>query len=1413
MPKRYFNWKLAIVLLIGLVVLGATAFGLRRWQRRGRAEEGLELGNKAYSENRWEDAAKNLGRYLGVRGDDVTILLKYADAQLKIRPLKSNNIRQAVTAYRTVLRVDKGNTEAVTQLTGLYLAMGMPGEAELIAKRYLETKQDPEIRRMLAGALASQRKFEEAAAELKGIIAENPEQILAYEGLGQLTEQRRESFPEPPEHWFNEAVKNNPSSALAYISRAGFYLRTQDKAKALADLEQAEKLDISDPTVRLRLAGMFITANALDKAEEHLLAVQKVAPTEQNLWQSWAQLAIQSKSQEKMLSVAETALKELSSQPWDFMPTAAELFIRSGQLDRAADCITQLRQKDITPEVVAFLEGLIADQRGQSFKAVRHWQRAIQLGNKHPRVRLALASALSRLGDTQSALRQLRTVVSENPTLLEGHLTLARLLTRTGNWDETAASTQKALQLSTGNLEAILLNLQAQMELLAASAATENAQGWQDIKNQLSALDKAAEGAPDVKLAQFRLAMHQRSFTEAETLLTQLKQSANVSAGDSQLRIAMAEADLLIAQEKVDEAISKLNEIVKQFPDSIEPVRVLAILLNQQKNREKCEATIKDALARTKQPIVYRELGVMLAELYTLWGQTDKLYPLLNELTQKEPNDIPIKRWLLVCNEVAKDPAKVQQLIDDIKLLEGEEEGWQWRYEQARTWFGAANFKERYPQIISLLQENLLANPDDQSNRLLLAATYERGGDLQMALSTYRQALDRSPQDLRVIIPTVAALYKAKEYSQAEEILNRASRAKLSHPQLQRLQFENYLRRGQLSSASDILEDIIRNDPNNQAVCLSLALLKMQQNKFDDASQLLDKIKIQDPNSLSVKVAQVQLNLQQQKPQEALTLCNEIIANLNNASAYILRARTYAAIGQTDKAMEDFQQATTIEPNNIEVWVARGDFYYSTGQREKAEADVKQALSLAPDNTRVLKRAATLLLLSGNADKNRQARDILNKTIESNPDDGELQMLKARSLLIEGTAPAIENAAQVLQKLTDTQPKISEAWLLLGEIALRQGEQGKAIDIVLRGLVHKANDKALLTLKARAEAARSPVLAIPTLRVLRDADPNDTDTAILLANAYIATNEPNKAVELLNNQLSVCKNDSIRRRCRITLAVALYKSGNKAEAQKEFDLLLQSEPNDASPLLAQAMLLRDDQLWSQLIQNVTDWYQKHPKDTGTPVIIAGELAGVENSEAKKAAEEILKMILGKDPNCINAMSVLGMLLQTSGRSEKSTQLYQKILSLQPDNAIAINNLAWITCEEQGKPGQALELAERGLKIAPNYIDLIDTRGVAYYRLGEFNKAIQDFTTCIKLYPVGAPSGAASRFHLARAIAALRRMRKSGLGHTAGGAIGEKDKAIEYLNQALNSGSQTKGLSPKDLAEAQRLLEELLKEGG
>ncbi len=1387
MPRRYFNWKLAIVLLIGLVVLGATAFGLRQWRRSTRTELGLEAGIKAYNEHRYEEAASQLGRYLAVEHDDVPILLKYADAHLNIRPLKRNNLQHAIASYRIVLREDKNNSEAAMKLTELYLEMRMPGEAELIATTYLKTNQDPELRRMLAVALARQRKFDEAAAELKNIIAEHPEQILAYEILGQLTEQRPEDFSAAPADLFNEAIKNNPSSPLAYIIRAAFHLRSKDRPKALADLEQAEKLDLSDPIVRLRLAGEFISANVSDKAEKHLEAVQMAEPTSQNLWRVWTMLALKSNSKATMLKVAETGLKELSAQPWDFMPTAAELYIRCDKLDRAGDCISKLRQKDIAPATTAFLEGLLADRRGHLFEAAKCFRLAIQLGNKPlpPRVRLALASTLSRSGDTQSALRQLRTLVSEWPDFLNGRLALARLLAQTGNWAETAEQARMARQISPNSLDVALLHTQARMQLLAARPTGENAQMWQDIEDRLAALEKASDNAFSVKASQLQLAFLRSQFSKAQQLLEEMKNSY-----PSRMEVAMAEVELLTAQDKTDEAKAKLYDAIRVFPESISFVRYLAILLAAEGKTQECEKIIKNALTRIEQPVAKRELGLLLAGFYNRWNEQEKRYQFLNSLILDLPDDILVQRGLLRCEKVIKDSDRAQQLVDRIKTIEGEE-GWQWRYEQARIWFAEDNFKNRYPQIISLLKENLLANPNDQTSRMLFAAAYERAGELQLAISTYREAYDRSPQDLRIIVPTIAALYKANESERADEILQRAAGEKLFHPELKKWELQSYLRRGELDPASDILEDLLTDDPNNLTVLLSLARIKMWQNKFAEAGELLDKLEIQDPNSLQVAVAQVELNVRQGKSAEAIALCDELINNLNNASAYILRARTFASLGDPNKAVEDFEHATTSEPNSVEAWVAKSNFYRSIGQPDKAIADIQQALSIAPGNVQIQKRAILLFLASSSPERVLQGKTILDGALTANPEDAELRLYKARSLLAEGTAPAIENAVQILQKITEDQAKISDAWLLLGELSLRQGQPGKAIDIALRGLVHTPNDRRLLLLKARAEAERSPLLAIPTLKLLHELYPDDVDIVLLLARTYIEIGETEKPVTLLRKQLDMC-DASARHRCNIALAVALYKNGNKEEAQKIFDSLYQSAPDAPAPLLAQAQLLKDDKLWSQLNQKVVNWCQNHPKDTYTPVAIAADLAATEDSQAKKIAEDLFRRILARDPNSLPVMGSLAMLLQMTGRPEEAAKLYERILKLQPDNVVAINNLAWTLCEEQGKHQQALELAQRGLEIAPNYVDLIDTRGVAYYRLGQFDKGIQDFTRCIRLYPGGTPAAAASYFHLAKALASLE----------------QKDEAIENLNKALELNAEIGGLSTADTEEMQRLLDEL-----
>jgi lipopolysaccharide biosynthesis regulator YciM len=190
-----------------MCVLGVMAFGLRQWQRTNRADQGFILGNKAYDEQKWEEAAENLGRYIAIEKNDVPVLLKYAEAQLKIRPLRNSNYAHAEFAYRNVLRADKNNSKAAIQLTEIYLSRYRydPNEAELIASKYLDNNDDPDpkLREMLALAMYRQLKFTEAEAELKAIIEEHSDQISAYEMLGLFAEERPDDFDDPAQWFFN----------------------------------------------------------------------------------------------------------------------------------------------------------------------------------------------------------------------------------------------------------------------------------------------------------------------------------------------------------------------------------------------------------------------------------------------------------------------------------------------------------------------------------------------------------------------------------------------------------------------------------------------------------------------------------------------------------------------------------------------------------------------------------------------------------------------------------------------------------------------------------------------------------------------------------------------------------------------------------------------------------------------------------------------------------------------------------------------------------------------------------------------------------------------------------------------------------------------------------------------------------
>ena len=1389
MARRRINWTLIIVLIIAVVVVCITVYGLRQWNRSHRAQSGLRLGNEAYASKQWDEAAANLGKYLAIVPDDMDVLMKYAQAQINRKPMKSGNVKQAANAYRKVLRIDRTRKEAAIELIEIYLRLlNSPSEAELIATQQLTAGKDDTIRTMLAVALVKQRKFVEAREELNTIINDDPAQISAYEALGRLAEERPEIFSETADYYVNQAVKNNPTSAPAYIMRGRFHLNRDDRKKALRDFVEAEKHDLSESATRLSLAKAFIDAGFLNRSRQHLKAIYEKEKGNFKFWHVWATLALRNKSDREMQEVAERGLKALAPDTLAFLPMATELLIRSGRFERASEYIDQLRQKEIPPSIIEFLEGIMAEQKGQPAKAVKHWRRAMQMGRQSEYIQLATASVLTRLGDRDSAIVQLRNLISQNEKSHRARLALAQLLAESGKPVQAAEQTQELLRFRPDWIEARLFDTQIRMQMLANSQADEKSPVWDDIEKELEELQKNRKTALPVKLMWVQAAIQRKRFDQAEKLITELKRD-----NPTEIKVFLAEVELIAAGSNNDRAIEKLHEITRLFPDSPEPVKYLVTLLTADNRPDQCPAIVKEAISRAEEPEKKRQLNLLLADVYVRSNQPEMAYELLEAMAKEETDDIPVKRRLLELGRRMNQTDAAQQIIEQIKSLEGKN-GWQWRYEQAKIWFEMENFKEHYPQVILVLKENLVLNPDDLASRLLLAASYEKAGELQLAVSMYNEALSRAPDNIELIISTVTAMYQAEEYGRADEILNQALKENLSDPRLSQLEVNSFLRQGKLSPAIGIMEEFLQKDPENTNVKLSLAFIRMSQNEFGRAEESLNQLRAQDPNSLAAAAAMVELLIRQEKKDQALELCNEIVRRHGNATAYTLRGRTYVRLGKMSLAREDLTKAIETEPEKIETLTLKGRLHLITGELDEALRTIKKALTIAADHPHVQRQAALIFLQSPDRGDTQYARVLLNKALATYPDDTELLLQKSRLLLLDNTRPSIKLALDILKKMTIDHPKTRQAWAMLADVYFNKGDAEKSLDYALRGLAHLPDDKALMLAKARAEASQSAALAVSTLKTLADKYNDDADIAVYLARMYLRTGAHEEAVQLLQTRLSSAK-DPDARKLDIALAAVLYENGSRAEAEKKLAALYQTDPADPKPLRAIAAVLKKQHLWDELVERVVTWYKKNQDDFETPTLIAQQIAADNEVAAKKAAEDILRKVVDVDPNCVDALNSLAVLVHATGRSAEAVTLYQKVLDLDPDRLTALNNLAWILCEEQNDSRMALQLVTGGLKKAPNYVDLIDTRGMAMYRMDRYDEAIEHFAKCLRLYPSDTPQLAVSHFHLAGALA----------------KTGQTTEAAKNLKQALSLNARIGGLSETDLAEAKKLLKELLEE--
>ena len=97
---------------------------------------------------------------------------------------------------------------------------------------------------------------------------------------------------------------------------------------------------------------------------------------------------------------------------------------------------------------------------------------------------------------------------------------------------------------------------------------------------------------------------------------------------------------------------------------------------------------------------------------------------------------------------------------------------------------------------------------------------------------------------------------------------------------------------------------------------------------------------------------------------------------------------------------------------------------------------------------------------------------------------------------------------------------------------------------------------------------------------------------------------------------------------------------------------------------------------------------------------------------------------------------VGELELKAGRADKALELFRSALKLDPANAMAGNDAAWLLAERAAPADldEALKLARTVTANAPDYVDAQDTLGWVYYRRADYVNAITTLRKAKTLAP-------------------------------------------------------------------------------
>ncbi len=389
--------------------------------------------------------------------------------------------------------------------------------------------------------------------------------------------------------------------------------------------------------------------------------------------------------------------------------------------------------------------------------------------------------------------------------------------------------------------------------------------------------------------------------------------------------------------------------------------------------------------------------------------------------------------------------------------------------------------------------------------------------------------------------------------------------------------------------------------------------------------------------------------------------------------------------GRLEDALAETEQLIQRSPKYPAPYTLRPNLLLALNRREDAIRSVEGMVKALPDDAGTLEFAASFYDSIGERDK---ADEVL-KSVAA----GEQTPMALVALANRRTVEETDKKLAELDKALQIDPNFVPALLSRGntlwmeyEFKRALADANKAIELSPTALpAYEIKAKVLADMNRRKEAAAAAEQAIK-------AQPDNPYAYMVATNIYQRLGMTAEALSVRERQQKVTPTTAKAYLDRSTLR----DKNDTAGRRQDIEGALKLEPNNLSALIQKAALQSEAQEWA---------------DAGETLARARQLAA-------------------RDPQVAN---LLGIALAKAGRDVEAEEAFKAARDL-ATTAPTLNNLCFVKVTRGVALERALDECNASLAIAPDTGATLDSRAMAYLRLGRLAEAQADFDRAIELMP-------------------------------------------------------------------------------